>query len=917
MKEQRVECDFSLNEIMGLDHVQRLADRFCEVTDVFAYGVDKDGRPITKMSGNKEEADRVLEYLNEEQVKELISRVQIGSLEEQAVEDTEYTDMKIAAVAIRSEENHLVTWVVCGILKNKDTEAFGAVTENITTRVDEKKFYHVLDVLRDTSYVILENQVSLVSARAESVRSRNSENEMGQSLKRIEATTKVVQLLDSDAIMEDIIKETLQITGKHLDVGSAQFISINRENETMDVVGEWCKSGVSSVFDKTEGLSLFPFLKQEKPLVISSDSFESTQAGEVLAKYGIRALTVFPITLQGQTDRFLCMMDTKERLWQVEDIKFIRDAAKLLQSVVQRQMQKNSLESSYMALEAILDNLICGIYVRDAKTKEQLFANKRIKDDFATEISMGILDKLLDEGIANQKENGNCELYYKILQQWYDLYYTDISWVDGREAEVFCLYDITETKIYQRKMEQQAYTDFLTGLYNRMCCERDLEVHIDQAKKTGTSGALLYMDLDDFKHINDGLGHQYGDVLLKAISNNLRNIEGIKNTCYRIGGDEFVIIIPPESYPKFQEIINEIQKIFSKPWYLKNADYYCTMSMGIVNYPEGGESVHDLIVKADVAMYEAKKSGKNRIMSYTDGLSAGASKRLDMEKNMRDATAKGYEEFEVYFQPIIDIQKPGNPCVGAEALIRWNSAKMGFIAPSEFIPLAEYLGLINPIGNYVLKTACSACKYWNDNGHPGFKVNVNLSVIQLLQPDIVDTVSQTIAETGINTQNLTLEVTESLAINDMKRMKEILGKIKELGVRIALDDFGTGYSSLNHIREIPFDVIKVDQSFVKDLAEDAYSQSFIKMVSDLANAIGVNLCVEGIETKEQYKVLEGMKISMIQGYYFDRPMPRYQFERKYCQKETLEQETGQSLKEPPKQAAVQNKKRSKKRRRRT
>jgi len=884
MREQKIEGDFSLKEIIGLEHVQRLADRFCEVTDVFAYGVDKEGRPITKMSGNEEEIERVLEYLNEDQIKELIGRVQIGSLEEQAVEDTEYADMKVAAVAIRTGENHLVTWVVCGILKDQETQEFGAVTENIKTKVDEKKFYHVLDVLRDTSYVILENQISLVNARAESVRSRNSENEMGQSLKRIEAITKVVQLLDSDAVMEDIIKETLRITGKHLDVGSAQFISVNWEKGTMDIVGEWCKEGEKSFFDQTRELTIFPFFNQDKPLVISSDSFDSTQAGEVLAEYGVRALTVFPITLQERAERYLCMMDTKERMWQVEDIKFIRDTAKLLQSVVQRQMQKTSLESSYTALETILDKLVCCIYVRDAKTKEQLFANRCLKDNFATEISMGILDQLLDEGISKQKENSNFELYYKVLQQWYDFFYTNVTWVDGREAELFCLYEITEIKVYQRKMEQQAYTDFLTGLYNRMCCERDLASQIEHAKKTNTGGALLYMDLDDFKHINDGLGHQYGDVLLKAISNNLRNIAGIENTCYRMGGDEFVIIVPPESYLKFQEIIEEIKKIFSRPWYLKNADYYCTMSMGIVNYPESGESVHDLIMKADMAMYEAKKAGKNRIMNYTDDLSAGASKRLDMEKNMRDATAKGYEEFEVYFQPIIDIQKPGNPCVGAEALIRWNSAKMGFIAPSEFIPLAEYLGLINPIGNYVLKTACTACKSWNDNGHPNFKVNVNLSVIQLLQPDIVDTVSQIIAETGINTQNLTLEVTESLAINDMKRMKEILGKIKELGVRIALDDFGTGYSSLNHIREIPFDVIKVDQSFVKDLAEDAYSQSFIKMVSDLANAIHVNLCVEGIETKEQYKVLEGMKISMIQGYYFDRPMPRYQFERKYCKK---------------------------------
>ena len=189
--------------------------------------------------------------------------------------------------------------------------------------------------------------------------------------------------------------------------------------------------------------------------------------------------------------------------------------------------------------------------------------------------------------------------------------------------------------------------------------------------------------------------------------------------------------------------------------------------------------------------------------------------------------------------------------------------------------------MINPIGNYVLREACYQCKKWNDNGYPDYKVNVNLSVVQLLQTDIVDIVEETIHEVGINPHNLTLEVTESLAINDMERMKEILGSIKKLGVRIALDDFGTGYSSLNHIREIPFDVIKVDQSFIKDLEKDDYAKSFIKMVAELAEAIGVNLCVEGVETESQYEMLSNMRVNLVQGYYFDRPMQLKAFEEKY------------------------------------
>jgi EAL domain-containing protein (putative c-di-GMP-specific phosphodiesterase class I) len=262
-------------------------------------------------------------------------------------------------------------------------------------------------------------------------------------------------------------------------------------------------------------------------------------------------------------------------------------------------------------------------------------------------------------------------------------------------------------------------------------------------------------------------------------------------------------------------------------------------------------------------------------------MSDKSGKRLMMEKNMRDAAADGYQEFEVYYQPIISAQRKGDSCAGAEALIRWNSPKFGFISPAEFIPLAEYLGLINPMGNFVLQEACRCCKRWNDGGYPNYKVNVNLSVVQLLQPDIVESIDAAIKEIGIKPKNLTLEVTESLAINDMERMKEILGRIKKLGVRIALDDFGTGYSSLNHIRELPIDVIKVDQSFIRGLEEDAYARSFIKIVADLADAIGVNLCVEGVETRQQHEILSEMGICLVQGYYFDRPLQREAFEKKY------------------------------------
>lgn len=856
----------SYQELINRDELQRLQNEFSTVAGVSLYCLDAGGEQITTLSGEESDSERLREYLAEGNVQGLLERVEEGSLEDLAVEELEGNGDHIAAIAVRVEETTVFYWV---IYMSGDKKNAG-------------QFYDILDLLRDSSYTLISNKVLWFSAEAESRRSRFAQQEMSRDLHTVEATTEIVQLLDSDWPIESIIDKWLGILGNYLKVDTAQVYQIHPGNTEMDILCEWKEQGQVPFFEKTKDLPVLDILCTATPLVLSVDGQQS-EYQEAMAELGLKAIMIFPILHQEHSGGMVLALNHRNRKynWSTSEIKFTADAVKVLKSILTRRIQKNSMASSYAVLEAILDNVGWAIYVTDKKTGDVLFANRKLQNTFAPELQNHTFQELIDKGKTEGQPDGMYEIFHPELENWYDLVYKEISWVDGKRATLYSLYDITDKKLYQRKIEQQAYTDFLTGLYNRMCCERDLARQIDEAKRNGKKGAILYLDLDDFKHINDGLGHQYGDVLLKSISRSLRNVEGIQNTCYRMGGDEFVIVVPPANYPEFEKIIDDIRQIFSKPWYLKDADYYCTTSIGIVTFPDGGESVADLVKKADIAMYEAKKGGKNRVSTYQAGNDSASGRRLDMEKNMRDATVDGYREFEVYYQPIINVENGGKSCAGAEALIRWNSEKLGFIPPSEFIPLAEYLGLINPIGNYVLKEACAHCKMWNDNGHPDYKVNVNLSVVQLLQADIVEIVEKTLQETGIKPANLTLEVTESLAINDMERMKGILNRIKTLGVKLALDDFGTGYSSLNHIREIPFDVIKVDQSFVKDLAEDAYSQSFIKMIAELGKTIGVSICVEGIETQAQYKVLRGMKVKYIQGYYFDRPMQCYQFEEKY------------------------------------
>ena len=860
--------------------LQELQDVYAQVTNLFIFAVNESGSRITEMSGNPDEMNRVVALFDAKEIKGVVSRVLYGNVEEQVIEDTDYPNLKIASVGVRINGSTAFGWFICGILP--DFEAEGAVT-NFTSTITYKRFLASVDFIREVSKRIYGDAFITANAIADVKRAKDINEELHNSLKRSEAMTGIVSLLDSEETFETVSNIVLDYTGGYADISHAYVLRPNKDGKGIDILGSYISPG-EAPFEPVIGIMTNEIFEKlgNKTTVISYRTRIDMKSREWLDSVGISAIISIPITVKGEAAMYAIFIDNKiNREWSMDEVKFFGDATKVLQSSITNRIQKNSITGSYKSLETILDNVGSAIYVRDIVTGNVLFANRMCKNTFYNEILSGSIIELFESTVKYNTASSYREVHYRDKERWYDVTSTNMVWVDGRKVILYAIIDVTDKKNYQNKIEQQANNDFLTGLYNRMCCERDLLRIVDEAKEAGEKGAVIYLDLDDFKHINDGLGHQYGDVLLKAISNSLKRINGVENTCYRMGGDEFVIIVPHYSFPKFEEIIESIRVLFNKPWFLKGADYYCTSSIGVVQFPDEGDTVQDLIRKADIAMYSAKKSGKNKLAHYSDKSDTEAYKRLDMEKSMRAATSTDYNQFEVYFQPIMDIRKPGCPCTGAEALVRWNSDILGFVSPADFIPLAEYLGLINPIGLHVLKEACLALKYWNEIGHPYYKVNVNLSVVQLMQNDIVESIGQIIEETGINPRNLTLEVTESLAINDMERMKKILGAIKKLGVRIALDDFGTGYSSLNHIREIPIDVIKVDQTFVKDLAKDQYAQSFVKMIGELASALEVRVCVEGIETKEQFDALENMNVRMVQGFYFDRPMPRALFEEKY------------------------------------
>ncbi len=862
----------SYQELINREELQLIQDEFCRVAGLYAYCLNAKGEAVTEMSGT---GAGVFESLSRDELRSLqispyaqraMERVEAGSLEDTAIE--RFPGGRLAAVSVCLEERPLLYWML-----------FDCSDRN------ELGFAQAADLVRDVSLALYSNKVARMEAQMERSRSISQQQEMSTTLQRIEATTGIVQLLDSDARIEMITNNWLSILGRQLQAETVELYQINSDDSTMDVLAHWCNKGVNFPFDKMEGLDICTMLRTDKPQVYSTGAIPGEHRWEA-NHYGLSAVMIFPVIRQENGGSMVLSVDYRKRShnWEATEVKFTADAVKVLQSILTRRIQKNSIAGSYAALEAVLDNVGCAIYVTDKRTGNMLFANRKLRNTFAVELQNNSFTALVEQGLVKSRETGTAEVFHEDRARWYEMIYKEITWVDGKPVILYSFYDITDRKLSQRKVEQQAYTDFLTGLYNRMCCEKDLAAQIHAAKRNGETGAILYLDLDDFKQVNDGLGHQYGDVLLQSISNALQRVEGLEGSCYRLGGDEFVVIISPEAYRQVDRIMEDVQNIFKQPWYLKDEDYYCTASMGIVTFPDSGETVDELVKKADIAMYRAKKGGKNSLARYNDGQAAQSDQPYDMESNMREAAADGYKEFEVYFQPVMAMEGEETECVGAEALLRWNSARLGFMAPAEFIPLAEYLGLINPIGNYVLLEACRYGKLWNEEGHPDFKVHVNLSVEQLLQNDIVEQVESALKETGIRPDNLILEVTEGLAVNDMDRMKGILSRMKAMGVGVALDDFGTGYSSLHHMREIPFDVVKLNQHFMRELAEDAYSQSFVKMVAELARTLGVAICVEGVENSAQYMVLQGMDVKLVQGYYFDEPLPRREFEEKYMKR---------------------------------
>lgn len=469
--------------------------------------------------------------------------------------------------------------------------------------------------------------------------------------------------------------------------------------------------------------------------------------------------------------------------------------------------------------------------------------------------------------IWNRRKNG------EIYPQWLAINTFRDLW--GRVTNyVGVFHDVTVIKRQEDELKYQARHDALTSLPNRVFFQDRLQDSLTYARRHDELLAVLFLDLDNFKHINDSMGPTTGDSMLQEISQRLLSSIGKRGIVARLGGDEFAILLEDmkneETAVKTAGLIHETM---SHPFHFKDHDFFLTASIGITFFPNDGDDAETLLKNGDMAMFRAKESGGNSYRFFTSAMNKEVARRLNLEANLRRAIEQ--EELRVYYQPKVDLQT--GKIVSMEALVRWQSEN-NIISPSVFIPLAEKTGLIIPLGKWVLHTAAAQTRKWRDKGHD-LRVAVNLSPRQFQEENLLEMIHEILEETGLPPQGLELEITEGVVMANEENAIDLMTRMAEIGLFLAMDDFGTGYSSLYYLKQFPINTLKIDKSFVDNIPSDDENVAITSAIISMGKSLGLEVVAEGVETVEQLIFLKDLGCDEMQGYYFSPPLPSADFSR--------------------------------------
>ena len=465
-----------------------------------------------------------------------------------------------------------------------------------------------------------------------------------------------------------------------------------------------------------------------------------------------------------------------------------------------------------------------------------------------------------DHSISQAFSAGACEYITK-----------PINWSVMRHRVRRLLY----TAETERKIKHLAYHDTLTGLPNRLLFMDRMDQAISRAMRTDGKFTLLFIDIDNFKVINDSMGHEAGDKLLTAVTSRLQQTLRRSDSIARLGGDEFTVILENISDPEDTIFVaNNLLEVLAEPIAINNRKVCIGASIGVAIYPHDGKSFGMLLKNADIAMYRAKERGRNTFEFYTAEMSALAMKRMELENGLRAAIEN--EEFVIYYQPKFNLKE--RRLVGMEALVRWEHPTSGLIPPDDFIPLAEETGLINPLGEWIIETACKQLHEWQKKGYQVPDLAINISARQFQEQNLPDIFQQVIDQYHLTPENIEIELTENILVQDHQTAKVMLNQLHDMGMKIAIDDFGTGYASMAYLKDFPINTVKIDRSFVSGIPSDTENMAIVKAITGLTQALGLSLIAEGVETDQQLEFLTAIDCEQGQGYYWSKPLAAEIFE---------------------------------------
>lgn len=562
----------------------------------------------------------------------------------------------------------------------------------------------------------------------------------------------------------------------------------------------------------------------------------------------------------------------------------------IVEDITARVEAEQALREAERRYRSLFDNAIEGIF-RTTPDGRYLDANPALARTYGFATPQELVESLRDINSQLYVDPGRRDEFMRIIKARGEIsgfesrVYRkngDVIWISENARAVFddegrvlhyegTVEDITERRLNQARIEQQANYDSLTGLANRSLLNDRLQQAIYTAASYGARLAVVFVDLDRFKYINDTLGHDVGDRLLQVMAERFASAVAESDTVARLGGDEFVLLLHGQSGPDtVTTVLERLLPTISAPLRYGQSDLEVTCSIGVALYPDDGSDPATLLKHADSAMYRAKEQGRNNYQFFTEDLNRAIKERFDLESQLRRALERG--QFELYYQPRVDMGT--RKIIGAEALIRWHLPGRGMVSPATFIPVAEEIGLIGQISEWVLQTACAQNKRWIEAGLPSV-VSVNISPQQFRGDGLMPLIATVLSDTGLPSECLEIEITESTVMHAGERMVEMLHAIKKLGVHIAVDDFGTGYSSLSYLKRFPVDRLKVDRSFVQHIA-DADDAVIVRAIIALGHNLGLKVLAEGVETDEQIEFLRANGCDELQGYYFSKPVSAWQ-----------------------------------------